>query len=118
MTIFDVMKNAILAGYGVQEKMKEFIDDLVKKGELSESQGAKMAKEWMDRADKTTEDMTKGISETISKSLDRINFATREDMEKIQKAIEGLSARVKNLEAAQAAPSSADVRMPGDSCEE
>ncbi len=115
MTIFDVMKNAILAGYGVQEKVKEFIDDLVKKGELSESQGAKMAKEWMDRADKTTEDMTRGISEAISRSLEKINFVTKEDIERLQKSIGELSERVKRLEGG--APSG-EGKTSGDSCEE
>ncbi|NTU43837.1 MAG: hypothetical protein HGA78_12475 [Nitrospirales bacterium] len=110
MTIFDVMKSAILAGYGVQEKVKEFIDELVKKGELSESQGAKMAKEWMDRADKTTSDMSKGISEAVAKSLDKVNIATREDIEKLSKEIQELSARVKSLEtsSAEAPEASAD----------
>jgi len=37
MTVFDIVRNAILAGFGVQEKMKDFVEDLVKRGELSES---------------------------------------------------------------------------------
>ncbi len=31
MTFFDVIRNAILAGFGIQETVKEFIDELVKK---------------------------------------------------------------------------------------
>ena len=42
----------MLAGFGVQEKVKEFVDDLVKKGELSESQGAKLVKEWSEKVRK------------------------------------------------------------------
>ncbi len=37
MTIFDAVRTAVLAGFGVQEKVSEFINELVKKGELSES---------------------------------------------------------------------------------
>lgn len=31
MAIVDMIRNALLAGFGVQEKVKEIIDDLVKK---------------------------------------------------------------------------------------
>ena len=55
MTFFDVIRNAMLAGLGIQEMVKEFLDDLVKKGELSESQGAKLLKEWTEKAGKTSD---------------------------------------------------------------
>ncbi len=98
MTVFDVVRNAILAGFGVQEKVKEFIDELVKKGELSDSQGAKLVKEWTEKADKSTSDLSKSISELVSKTLDKMNIPTKDDMEKLNKKIQSLSARVKKLE--------------------
>ncbi len=98
MTIFDVVRNAIMAGFGVQEKVKEFIDELVKKGELSESQGAKLVKEWTEKADKSTTDLGKSISELVTKTLEKMNIPTKDDMEKLNKKIQSLSARVKKLE--------------------
>lgn len=98
MTVFDVVRNAIMAGFGVQEKVKEFIDELVKKGELSESQGAKLVKEWTDKADKSTSELSKGMSELVSKTLEKMNIPTKDDMEKLNKKIQSLSARVKKLE--------------------
>jgi polyhydroxyalkanoate synthesis regulator phasin len=98
MTIFDVVRNAILAGFGVQEKVKEFIDELVKKGELSESQGARLVKEWTEKADKSTADLSKTISDLVSKTLEKMNIPTREDIERLNKKIQSLSMRVKKLE--------------------
>lgn len=98
MTVFDIVRNALLAGFGVQEKVKEFIDELVKKGELSESQGAKIVKEWTETANKTTEQFSKGLSEVISKTLERMNIPTKEDIERLNKKIQSLSLRVKKLE--------------------
>jgi polyhydroxyalkanoate synthesis regulator phasin len=98
MTIFDVVRNAILAGFGVQEKVKEFIDELVKKGELSESQGARLVKEWAEKADKSTADLSKTISDLVSKTLEKMNIPTREDIERLNKKIQSLSMRVKKLE--------------------
>lgn len=98
MTFFDVIRNAIMAGFGVQEKVKEFIDELVKKGELNESQGAKLVKEWTETADKTSEQFTKSFSEVISKTMEKMNLPTKDDIEKLSKEIQDISARVSKLE--------------------
>ncbi len=98
MTIFDAVRNAILAGFGVQEKVKEFIDDLVKKGELSESQGAKLVKEWSDKADKGSTDLNKNLSELMSKTLEKMHIPTKEEFDRLNKTVQTLSARVRKLE--------------------
>ncbi|MGO9014759.1 MAG: phasin family protein [Dissulfurispiraceae bacterium] len=98
MTIFDSVRNAILAGFGIQEKVKEFIDELVRKGELSESQGAKFVKEWSERADKGSSDLNKNFSELMSKTLEKMNIPTKEEFERLNKKVQNLSARVRKLE--------------------
>jgi polyhydroxyalkanoate synthesis regulator phasin len=98
MAIVDMIRNALLAGFGVQEKVKEIIDDLVKKGELSESQGAKLVKEWTEKVEKNTEDVSKSISEIISKTLEKMNLPSKDDIEKLQGKIDALDVRVSKLE--------------------
>ncbi len=98
MTFFDVVRSALLAGFGVQEKVNEFVNELVKKGELSESQGAKLVKEWAEKADKSTEQFGKSISELVTKTVEKMTMPWSEDVEKLNKKIQALSARVKRLE--------------------
>ena len=98
MTIFDVVRNALLAGFGVQEKVKEFIDELVKKGELSESQGAKLVKEWSEKADKGASDINKNVSDLMSKTLEKMNIPTKEEFERLTRRVQNLSSRVRKLE--------------------
>ncbi len=98
MTFFDVVRNALLAGFGVQEKVNEFISELVKKGELSESQGAKLVREWTDKADKSTEQFSKSLSDIITKTMEKMTLPTNEDIEKLNKKIQSLSVKVKKLE--------------------
>ncbi|HEX8947962.1 MAG TPA: phasin family protein [Dissulfurispiraceae bacterium] len=100
MTIFDLVRSALLAGYGVQEKVKEFVDELVKKGELSESQGAKLVKEWSEKADKGASEWNKSLSEMMAKTLEKMNIPSKDEIEKLNKKIHNLSARVKKLEGA------------------
>ncbi|TAL24652.1 MAG: hypothetical protein EPN94_06795 [Nitrospirae bacterium] len=98
MAIFDTVRNALLAGLGMQQKVKEFIDELVKKGELSESQGSKLVKEWSEKAEKGTDQFTKSISEALTKALNKMNLPTKDDVEKLNKKIQALSGRVKKIE--------------------
>ena len=98
MTLFDVVRNAMLAGLGIQETFKEFLDNLVKKGELSESQGAKILKEWTEKADKTSEQLSKNISELVTRTLEKMNLPTKDDIEKLNKEILSLSNRLSKLE--------------------
>ena len=98
MNIFETVRNAMLAGFGMQEKVKDFIDELVKKGELNESQGAKLVKEWSEKAEKSTEGFSKNFSEILTKTLDKMNLPTKDDIEKLNKKVQNLSTRIKKLE--------------------
>ena len=98
MTIFDVIRNAMLAGFGVQEKVKEFVDDLVKKGELSESQGAKLVKEWSEKVEKNTEDIGKNLTDVVSKTLEKMNLSTKDDITRINEKIDAIAERLAKIE--------------------
>jgi len=98
MAIFDIIRNAMLLGFGVQEKVKEFVDELVKKGELSESQGAKLVKEWAEKAEKNTEDISNSLNDLLKKTVDKMRLPSREEIEKLNEQINSLTERIKKLE--------------------
>ena len=98
MTINELFHKTLMAGLGVPEKIGEVIDELVKKGELSESQGARLVKEYTEKAGKTGEDINKSVSELISKVLEKMNIPERDDIEKLNRKVAALSARIKKLE--------------------
>lgn len=100
MTMFEIIRRALMAGLGMQAKAKEFIDELVKQGELSETQGARLIREWSDKADKTGKDLSKSIVDLVEKLLEKMNIPTRDEVEKLQRKVQSLSARVKKLEEA------------------
>ena len=98
MALLDIIRNAMLAGFGVQEKVKEIIDDFVKKGELSESQGAKLVKEWSEKVDKNTEDISKSLNELVHKALEKMSLPSKEEITKLNEQVNALSERIKKLE--------------------
>jgi polyhydroxyalkanoate synthesis regulator phasin len=100
MAILDMMRSAMLAGFGMQQTVREFIEDLVKKGDLSESKGARLVKEWTEKTDKTFGKFSNEISETFKKTMEIMNLPTREDIERLEGIIQALSARIERLEKA------------------
>ncbi len=98
MAIFEIIRNSMLLGLGVQEKVKDFVDELVKKGELSETQGAKLAKEWTDKAEKNTEDISNSLNDLMNKTIDKMKLLSKEDLDKINEQISAITERIKKLE--------------------
>ena len=98
MAIFEIIRNAMLLGFGVQEKVKEFVDEVVKKGELSESQGAKLVKEWTEKAEKNTEDISSSLNDLLKTTLDKMKLPSKEDLDDVNKQISALTERINKLE--------------------
>jgi polyhydroxyalkanoate synthesis regulator phasin len=98
MTINEIVHKALMLGIGVPEKVKELVDELVEKGELSESQGAKIVKECSEKVSKSGDELNKTVAELINKTLEKMNIPTADEVEKLQKKLTALSARVKKLE--------------------
>lgn len=98
MSMFDIIQKALLAGLGMQEKVKELVDELVKKGELSESQGAKLIKEWSEKAGATKDEFDKNIRELVNKAIEKVNFPTRKEIDELSDKVKALTKRVKRLE--------------------
>ncbi len=98
MMVSEVIKKAMLAGLGAQEKAKEFIDELVKAGELSKSEGATVIKEWVSKAQESTKDVDHKIKDAIASAFEKLNIPTRDDLASLEKKVQGLSARISKLE--------------------
>ena len=96
--VFELVRKAMLASLGAQERAKEFVDDLIKRGELSKSEGATLLKEWMHRVEQSSKEMDARVKDLVRKNLERLNLPTREDMDKLNRKVQALAARVRKLE--------------------
>lgn len=98
MTVSDILKKAMLAGLGAQEKAREFIDELVKAGELSKTEAASLVKEWASKAEESTKDIDKKIKDAIGGAFDKLNIPSKDDFEKMEKKLQNISSRLRKLE--------------------
>jgi len=102
MTFFETVRKAMLAGLGVQEKVNAFVDELVQRGELSDSQGARLVREWSEKARKSSEDFNRSANELVASIVGRMNLASKDELDKLSRKVQALTSRVKKLEAAAA----------------
>lgn len=98
MTVTELFKKTMLAGIGAQEKAKELIDELVKAGELSKSDAAAIVKEWTSKAEQGTKDMDVKMKDVAESTLSKLNIASRDDLQTLEKKIQSLTARIAKLE--------------------
>jgi len=98
MSVNEILHKALMAAIGIPEKINEVVEDLIKKGELSESQGARLVKECTEKVSRTGDELQKNLSELIDKTLETMNIPTRDEVDGLNKKVTALSARVKKLE--------------------
>lgn len=95
MGVFDVAKRALLAGLGVQDSVKKLVEDLVKKGELNDAEGAKLLRDWMNKSEESARDLEQKVNEKVNKTLGLMNLPSRDDISRLEKQIENLSKLLK-----------------------
>ncbi len=98
MTVADIIKKAMLAGLGAQEKAREFVEDLVKTGELSKGEASSLVKEWASKAEDSKKELDHKIKDALGATLEKLNIPSRDDMEKLEKKVQNLTARIAKLE--------------------
>ena len=98
MTVSEIIKKAMLAGLGAQEKAKEFIDELVKAGELSKTEAASLVKEWVGKAEESTRNLDTKVKDAIANAFEKLNIPSRDAIEKLEKKVQNLSAKIDKLE--------------------
>lgn len=94
MELLESVKRLMLAGLGVPEKLKEIVDDLVKKGEISETQARKLIDEWSDKAEKGASDIGDAVNDAVRKTLEKMNIPTRDEVEALRKEVKALTEKL------------------------
>ena len=100
--ISDFLHRMMSAGLGLialsEEKAKSFIDDLVKRGEISAKEGEGILKGILDRLESTGKDMESRVSELVKKYIKREKIFTKADIDKLAERMEDIEKRLKAIE--------------------
>ncbi len=94
--MFETLDKLFLAGLGAmtitKEKAEQIFDEYVKKGQAQRENKNGFVHDLLGTAEKNRAEMGKLISEHLKKAISAAHFATKEDMERIEKKLDEILA--------------------------
>jgi polyhydroxyalkanoate synthesis repressor PhaR len=98
----DIFKKTVLFGLGVfdltREKAESIVDEMIKRGEMSQSDKAKAVKELLKGHDERMEKLKTKIDESVEKVTAKVKGKDKEEMANLHKKIDELTRMVEKLE--------------------
>lgn len=95
--ISEIFRKAALFGIGAvalsQEKIEEFVQEMVKKGEINREEGKKFVLEVLSEKDRQLKDIEEKINNKVKDVMENRGIASKKD-------VESLSTRMEKIEAA------------------
>jgi poly(hydroxyalkanoate) granule-associated protein len=92
--MLDYIRKMTLAGAGLAiittEKIQEMMDDLVKKGEMTEKEAREVVNEFIEKSKLARRDLEEKVEKTITAFLNRMNIPTRKELDEIKERLERL----------------------------
>jgi len=106
--MFETLRKILLFGLGAAavsaDKMREVIDDLVKRGEITAEEGRKMFEEMMARSEEERRKMNERVRTQIRDMLKEIGVADRAQIATLESKIAALEQKIEDLSAAPQKP--------------
>jgi len=99
--MLNLSKKMFLAGIGTlsltKEKAIKIADDLIKRGELSQSESKEFVVNLLDKAEKEKDKLLEKIKPDIEKSIEKMNFASKKSVDNLEKKIDELGNKIDQL---------------------
>jgi polyhydroxyalkanoate synthesis repressor PhaR len=97
----DIFKKSVLFGLGVfdltKEKAEKIVDEMIKRGEMSQSDKAKAVKEMLKGHDERMEKLKNKIDESVEKVTAKVRGKEKEELANLHKKIDELTKIVEKL---------------------
>lgn len=94
--MLDAIHKMFLAGVGLaamtKDKIDEHVKELVEKGKLTEKEGREIADEMLKKSKQAKDDLEKQVEKQVQQTLQTLQIASKEDVEKLEARIEKLEA--------------------------
>ena len=100
--ISEIFRKIGLFGIGVvaisQEKLEEFSQEMVKKGEMNREEGKKFVMEILSEKDRQLRELGDKINQKVKDAVESTGAATTKDIEGIKKRLDGIEQRLDAFE--------------------
>lgn len=97
----DTFRKMSLFGIGVlsltQEKIEEFSQEMVKRGEMSREEGKKFVKDVLSEKEKQLSEMEEKINERVREQIKKSGIVMKNDMDTLERKIEKLEKAIQSM---------------------
>lgn len=97
----DIFRKMGLFGIGIltltQEKIEEFTQEMIKKGEISKEEGKKFVKEVLSEREKQLKSIEDKISQKVREGIRMSGVATKDEIGALEKKIEKLEKTMQSM---------------------
>ncbi|NJD77553.1 MAG: hypothetical protein FIB08_10735 [Candidatus Methanoperedens sp.] len=97
----EMLRKMGLFGIGIisltQEKLDEFTQDMIKKGEMSREEGKKFVREVLSEKEKQVREIEDKINEKVKKTVEDSGIAMKSDLAALEKKVEELEETIKSM---------------------
>lgn len=97
----DMFRKMGLFGIGIltltQEKIEEFSQEMIKKGEMSKEEGKKFVKEVLSEKEKQLKDIEEKINERVKENLKKSGIVMKSDITALERKIEKLEKTIQSM---------------------
>ena len=94
----DIFRKAIFLGLGAiamtQEKAEEFVDELIKKGEVASTERYKAVDKLLKEADKQQKEFQDKVSESVQKTIANMGLPTKKDWDEMKEVLKRIEMRL------------------------
>ena len=99
--MFDLMKKGMLAGIGLAlktwDEVEEMVQDVQKKGEMSEAEGRKFFDDVQKKYEEAQNKLEKRVEDTVKDFLKKTHIVTSDELKELKKEIRELKSIVNAL---------------------
>lgn len=92
--MFNLIKKTVMAGLGIEAQGREKFEELVRKGEQSQTDCAKAVKEFMTEAEKNAKKLEEKGRKVADRILESVPIPTKSDLARLEKKIQELASRM------------------------
>jgi len=95
----DYLKKAVALGLGAlavtEEKVRETVEELVKKGEVSRKEASKVAQDLLKKLETGKKEVEKQVEAIVKVSLRKLDIPTRTELKRMESRLKKLESSVK-----------------------
>ena len=99
--MFDLMKKGMLAGIGLAlktwDEVEEMVQDIQKKGEMSEAEGRKFFDEVQKKYEEAQDKLEKRVEQSVKNFLKKTHIVTSDELKELKKEIRELKSIINTL---------------------